>query len=121
MKQAIAIIAILAAGPAMAVPGGLIDSLALGSYICELPGDAAGPAGHRQDSEGFTVLSAGTYEAGGLRGTYLLTGDQLTMTSGPKNGQKFRRVSSNFLRRLGSDGKDSPLRCVRRVVNNSQD
>lgn len=119
MKQGLAIIAILAAGPALAVPGGMIDALSPGSYVCELPGDATGPAGRRQNGEGFTVLNAGTYEAGGLRGTYLLTGDLLTMTSGPKNGHKFRRLSDNFLRRLGPDGKESALRCVRRVVNNS--
>jgi uncharacterized cupin superfamily protein len=119
MKQALAIIAVLATGPALAVPGGMIDSLVPGTYICELPGDATGPAGHRQDSESFTVLNASTYETADGRGTYLLTGDRLSMTSGPKAGQKFRRLSANFLRKLEAGDKEGTLRCVRRVVNNS--
>ena len=44
--------------------------------------------------------------------------DDLVLTSGPKRGQKFHRISANFLRKLGPDGKDSDLRCVRRVINN---
>ena len=119
MKQALAIIAILATGPALAVPGGMIDSLVPGTYVCELPGDATGPAGLRQDAESFTVLNASTYESAGGRGTYLLTGDKLSMTSGPKAGQQFRRLSANFLRKLDAGGKEGPLRCVRRVVNNT--
>jgi hypothetical protein len=119
MKRALAAAAILATGPALAAPGGPIDSLAPGRYMCELPGDATGPAGLRQDEETFVVLNASSYEAPGGRGTYLVTGDTVTITSGPKNGDKFRRVSGNFLRKLGPDGQESALRCVRRVVNNS--
>jgi hypothetical protein len=120
MKRGLAIAAILAAGPALAAPGGPIDTLTPGRYVCELPGDASGPAGLRQDAESFRVLNASSYEtADGGRGTYLLTGDTVTITSGPKSGQKFRRLSGNFLRRIGPDGQDTALRCVRRVVNNS--
>ena len=40
------------------------------------------------------------------------------MTSGPRQGTRYRRVSENFLRKLNPDGSDSPLRCVRGVPNN---
>ncbi len=119
MKRALITIALLATGPALAAPGGPLDSLEPGRYVCELPGDAAGPAGVRQDNESFVVLNASSYETAAGRGTYLVTGDVVTITSGPKNSQKFRRLSDNFLRKLGPDGKDSTLRCVRRVVNNA--
>jgi uncharacterized cupin superfamily protein len=119
MKRGLVTIAILATGPALAAPGGPLDSLEPGRYVCEQPGDATGPAGLRQDDETFVVLNAGSYEALGGRGTYLVTGDVVTITSGPKNGQRFRRVTANFMRKLGADGKEGTLRCVRRVVNNS--
>ena len=119
MKLRLAIAISLLAGPAIAVPGGMIDSLTPGHYLCELPGDATGPAGLRQESESFTILNASTYSAPGGRGTYLLTGDRLAMTSGPKAGQKFVRLSDNFLRKLDAKGNETTLRCVRRVINNS--
>jgi uncharacterized cupin superfamily protein len=119
MKRALVTIALLATGPALAAPGGPITTLEPGRYVCELPGDATGPAGLRQDDESFVVLNATSYTAPGGRGTYLVTGDMVTITSGPKNGQQFRRISDNFLRRIGPDGQESVLRCVRRVVNNS--
>jgi hypothetical protein len=119
MKRELVTIALLATGPALAAPGGPLDTLEPGRYVCELPGDAAGPAGLRQDDETFVVLNASSYETAIGRGTYLVTGDVVTITSGPKNGQRFRRISTNFLRKIGADGRDSTLRCVRRVVNNS--
>ncbi len=64
-------------------------------------------------------LTVAKYYTPSGRGTYLLTGDLLVLTSGPKRGQKFRRVSDNFLRKLDAGGQDTPLRCVRKVVNNS--
>jgi hypothetical protein len=41
------------------------------------------------------------------------------MTSGPMQGQRYRKKSSNFLRLIAPDGSDSALRCVRQVQNNS--
>jgi hypothetical protein len=40
------------------------------------------------------------------------------MTSGPKAGEKFHRISDNFLRKLNADGTDGELRCIRMVTNN---
>jgi hypothetical protein len=104
---------------ALAVPGGPIDVLAPAAYQCEMPGDASGPAGYRVQAEDFTIVNSNTYYTDKGRGTYLLTGDLLVLTSGPKRGFKYNRISNNFLRKLGLDGKDSALRCVRRVLNNS--
>ena len=104
--------AALLAAPAAAVPGGEIDTLEIGRYTCELPGDALGPRGELQPAEDFAIVFGSSYRAQGVRGTYLLTGDAVVFTSGPRQGERYRRVSDGFLRRQNADGSDSPLRCV---------
>ena len=106
------------AGSASAAPGGPIDTLQLGDYSCELPGDALGPAGIRQPASDFTIVTASSYMAGGKRGTYLLTGNTLQLTSGPMKGVRFAKLSDNFLRMLDGAGMETSLRCVRQVINN---
>ena len=119
-SSALASLALLTvAAPALAVPGGPISQLSPGAYLCEQPGDAAGAVGLRVAEEDFTIVNANTYRAAAGRGTYLLTGNVLEMTSGPKNGQRFHRINNSFLRKLDASGTDTTLRCVRRVVNNS--
>jgi hypothetical protein len=118
MKRGLSILLVLAAGPALAAPGGAIGTMQRGHYVCELPGDATGLAGRRVPDSDFTITNASSYEAAGLSGTYLLTGDVLTMTSGPMQGQRYRKKSANFLRLIAPDGSDSALRCVRQVTNN---
>ena len=108
----------LLSSQAPAAPGGGLATLPLGTYMCELPGSALGAAGVRRPAEDFTVLHASTYDVGEDTGTYLLTGNLVQMTSGPRQGTRYRRVSENFLRKLNPDGSDSPLRCVRGVPNN---
>jgi hypothetical protein len=107
------------ASVAIAAPGGPIATLQLGAYVCELPGDATGAAGIRQPERDFAVLNASSYSSSGGRGTYLLTSNLVQMTSGPKKGERFIKLSSNFLRELDSAGNQTALRCVRQVVNNS--
>ncbi|MET1754884.1 hypothetical protein ABVV53_05335 [Novosphingobium sp. RD2P27] len=102
----------MAAAPPPAVPGGLIGTLPLGIYTCELPGDAGGPIRVAADEFDFTVVHGSSYRSGGDRGSYLLTGDLVTMTSGKLNGLKLHRISSGFLRRVEPDGTDGALRCV---------
>lgn len=114
MKHGLFLIAALLSGPTLAAPGGPIDTIHRGAYVCALPGDATGPAGNPVIEEGFDVISGSSYATVEGRGTYLLTGDTLVMTSGPKRGQKFNRLSNNFLRKLAHDGSESALRCVRR-------
>jgi len=119
LKYALPTALLVLSAAAFAVPGGPIDVLAPAAYQCEMPGDASGPAGYRVPGEDFTIVNSNTYYSGNGRGTYLLTGDLLVLTSGPKRGHKYTRISDNFLRKQGPDGKDTALRCVRRVLNNS--
>lgn len=119
MKRIGVLLSLLFAGSAAAAPGGPIDTIHRGEYHCEQPGDATGPAGYPVPEEGFEILSGSSYMTGKGGGAYLLTGDLLVMTSGPKRGQRFNRLSSNFLRKLAQDGTESTLRCVRRMRNNS--
>ena len=119
LRLTLPLLALAAGGAALeAAPGGPIDYLPLGDYICELPGDATGPAGIRQEQEDFSVHNGSRYSTPAGRGTYLLVGDTVTMTSGPKKGQQFRKLSNNFLRELDSAARETDLRCVRQVQNN---
>ena len=114
MKKIAALVLLAAAGAASAAPGGKIDSLSPGNYTCELPGDASGPTGFPQPDESFSIVNGSTYRNAVGRGTYLLTGDVLVMTAGPKRGQSFHRISDNFLRKRDAAGADTALRCVKR-------
>lgn len=114
MKRGLSLFGALVAAPALAAPGGPIDTVHRGTYTCSLPGDATGPANYPVAEEGFDVLNGSSYATPRGGGSYLLTGDRLVMTSGPKRGQKFNRLSSNFLRKLAPDGAETSLRCVRR-------
>ena len=116
MKRIACLIALLP-HPALAaeptpVPGGEIGTLEQGRYVCELPGDATGPAGRHVADADFTVISASNYRAKGRQGSYLLTGDRVTMTSGPHKGRRLHRLSRGFLREVDADGSDGLLRCV---------
>lgn len=119
MKSLAVMLGLLAAVPAFAAPGGPIDTIHRGDYYCELPGDATGLAGFVVPEEGFTITNGSSYATPQGGGSYLLTGDVLAITSGPKRGQRYNRLSDNFLRKLDKDGKESTLRCVRRTRNNS--
>lgn len=119
MKRLGIFLGMLVAGPALAAPGGPIDTIHRGEYHCELPGDATGPAGHPVPEERFEIISGSSYASAAGVGSYLLTGDILVMTSGPKRGQRFNRLSNNFLRKLAPDGTESQLRCVRQTRSNS--
>ena len=118
-QSRVAAIALLLAAPAAAAPGGEIATMPRGDYVCELPGDATGPAGKPVPEEDFTIVTASSYRAGGAMGSYLLTGDRLTMTGGLHRGKRYHRLSEGFVRLIGPDGQDSDLRCVRRKRNNS--
>lgn len=94
--------------------GGALGALPNGNYQCELPGDAAGRAGVRQPSRDFEITGASTYSKDGSRGTYLRRGNELRMTSGPMQGQRYAVMGSRLVRMLDSDGTPSRLRCIRR-------
>lgn len=108
-----AISACAASAPPPPVPGGRIDTLSMGSYTCELPGDAGGPSGTPMPEYDFRVVNASSYKAGGVRGSYLFTGDRVVMTGGKLKGLTLHRISIGFLRQIMDDGSDGPMRCVR--------
>ncbi|MEY4160904.1 MAG: hypothetical protein RLZZ136_1525 [Pseudomonadota bacterium] len=104
--------------PVHAAPGGVIATLPLGDFVCELPGNAEGPVGLRMPASDFTVLNASSYRTSSGQGTYLLTGDRLVMTAGPLRGSQYRAISPKFLRRLDGNSQDTRLRCILRMANN---
>ncbi len=116
--SAFAVLLAFAAVPAAAVPGGSIGTLEIGDYTCELPGDATGSAGKRVPYADFTIINSSSYRADGGKGTYLLLGDRVEMTSGPRRGLRYNRLSRGFLRLVGPDGLSSDLRCVLRRGSN---
>ena len=97
---------------APAAAQGAIGTVERGSYVCELPGDAAGKAGIEQPQRNFTIESASRYSSPQGEGTYLRRGDVLTLTSGPRKGETFSVFSTGRLRLL-EDGRPGRLRCVR--------
>lgn len=97
---------------APAVAQGSIGTMQQGRYVCELPGDAAGPRGIEQPELGFRIESDSRYSSAAGAGTYLRRGDRLTFTSGPRQGEEYAVISSATLRRL-ENGTPGRLRCIR--------
>ncbi|GFE74300.1 MULTISPECIES: hypothetical protein [Novosphingobium] len=104
----------LAAKPAPPpVPGGPIGTLDLGQYNCERDGTAGGPVGIRLPQYDFRAVTGSNYKTpDGVRGSYLMTGDQIIMTGGELKGTRMHRTSKGFLRHVGTDGLDNDIRCV---------
>lgn len=94
------------------VPGGRIGTLAIGRYSCELPGDAGGIGRKPVPEYDFRIVNSSSYKIDSIRGSYLYTGDHVTMTGGKLKGMKFHRVSTGFLRQVHENGEEGPLRCV---------
>jgi len=83
-----------------------------GTYNCELPGDAAAGVSVPQPERQLRIKSASRYIAPQGSGTYLRRGDIMTLTSGPRQGERYSVVSDNFIRQLEGD-QPGRLRCVR--------
>ncbi|MEP3421095.1 MAG: elongation factor P [Erythrobacter sp.] len=94
--------------------GGALRTMPHGTYQCALPGDAGGEAFIEVAEETFRIFTASRYESTTGAGTYILRGDELTFTRGPKKGQQFERVGDNQLRKLAAGGTRSDLLCTRR-------
>ena len=107
-------LAVAATGTASAAPGGRIGTLPLGSYECGLPGDATGEAWIEQEDRDFVLINGSSYRTAEGRGTYLLTGDDVTFTRGPMKGMRFVRETLNRLRKLEENGAAGKMRCIRR-------
>jgi hypothetical protein len=119
MKRVAALLFVCAASPAFAVGGGDVDTLEPGFYMCETADTVGVSRGNRQPEEDFSVVNASSYRKNGTIGSYLLTGDRLTMTSGPRDGERYRRISRGTLVRLDESGRETRLRCIVANRNNS--
>lgn len=104
---------LLASVQAVATPGGELGTLPRGNYQCGTPGLAGEQPVHLIPELDFKVVNGSSYERDGVRGTYLHTGDDVVFTSGMMRGERFQRISTNMIRKLGDDGQPSELRCVR--------
>ncbi|WP_298303077.1 elongation factor P [uncultured Erythrobacter sp.] len=93
--------------------GGMLRTMPHGVYECALSGDAGGSAYEVVATEGFRISTASRYTDDNGDGTYILRGNRLTFTAGPKNGQRFERVGQNQLRKVDVEGKRSELLCTR--------
>ncbi len=93
--------------------GGQLGTMPHGRYQCALPGDAQGQAVRVVESENFHIAQASSYKGASGGGIYLMRGKTLTFTRGPKRGERFRRVGSNQLQKVNTDGSLSKLICTR--------
>ncbi|WP_240310897.1 elongation factor P [Altererythrobacter sp. ZODW24] len=98
--------------PVAAAAQGKLDTLPRGTYGCELPGNAAGPAGVPVADAGFKIVNASSYTSPRGSGSYLRTGKTVEFTSGPMRGRKFRVQGRTLLRELDEDGSLGRMRCV---------
>ncbi|OJW69934.1 MAG: hypothetical protein BGO57_09970 [Sphingomonadales bacterium 63-6] len=102
-----------AASPALADDDGRISTLERGTYACELPGDASTSRGKPAPEEGFAITNGSAYFADGKTGTYLRVGDMVSMTSGPRKGNRYEVKGQRYLRKLDDKGEPTGLRCIR--------
>lgn len=102
-----------ASGSAQRPSGGPLQTLPHGTYQCALPGDAGSVAYQVVEAENFRISTASRYQNAQGSGTYILRGDALTFTSGPKRGEQFRQIGNVQLRKLSNDGAETNLRCTR--------
>jgi hypothetical protein len=92
---------------------GVLGILQHGTYQCALPGDAGGEAYRVEPAESFRIGTASSYVNDKGNGIYLLRGDEVVFTRGPKKDQRFLRLGDNTLRKLNADGSPSKLVCTR--------
>ncbi|MXP40843.1 elongation factor P [Altererythrobacter soli] len=111
MKRILSALALIPVASA-AQAQGPIATAQRGAYVCEMPGTAAGKAGYEQPERSFRIESASRYSAPQGGGTYLLRGDRIEFTSGPRKGEAYQVIRAGFLRAIGADGSPGRLRCV---------
>ena len=99
--------------PLLLCATGPLATLTLGRYICERPAEPGSQTAAIDAAASFAVTTASRYVAAdGTRGTYLLTGNEVEMTSGMLAGMRLVRLRESFLRVVGSDGAPGPTRCI---------
>lgn len=99
--------------------GGMLGILQHGDWQCALPGDAGGDAFVDVPSEAFRIGTASSYVSPAGTGIYLLRGDQVLFTRGPKKDERFVVIGENSLRKLNRDGTPTKMICTR-VGNGGQ-
>jgi len=92
---------------------GVLGILQHGTYQCALPGNAGSDAFRVKPAESFRIGTASSYVNDAGNGIYLLRGDELVFTRGPKKNQRFFRRGDNTLQKLNPDGTLSKLICTR--------
>ncbi|MDP5103894.1 MAG: elongation factor P [Erythrobacter sp.] len=98
-----------AAGPAQ----GVLGVLQHGNWECALPGDAGTTAFVVLPDESFRIGTASSYSSAAGTGIYLMRGNEVVFTRGPKKDQRFRRLGDNTLQKLNPDGSPSKIICTR--------
>ena len=114
IRRVLFLISLLACAsvPLGATPGPLA-TLTLGRYICERPAEPGSQTAVIDAAASFAVTTASRYVAAdGTRGTYLLTGNEVEMTSGMLAGTRLVRLRESFLRVVGTYGEPGPTRCI---------
>ncbi len=119
MKYLPTIAAIAAAGitqASLSAPASAQSRLAtlpMGQYQCALPGDATGVPFRVQEELSFRITGASSYRTETARGTYLLEGDTVTFTRGPRKDMKLKRMRTGLLQWVKEDGTLGRIRCSR--------
>ncbi|MXP32205.1 elongation factor P [Erythrobacter jejuensis] len=113
MPILVAAVCLAAPAPALSQSGAPLTTLPVGRYQCSLPGDAGGAAWVPIEELRFSIKNASRYLSPQGDGTYLMRGKELVFTRGPLKDQRFQRMGTSILRKIGVDGSLSRLRCVR--------
>jgi hypothetical protein len=103
---------LFAGGPAAAVDNGDVGTLEVGRYACEAPDPQDVERGELLPLTDFAIVNSSSYRAEGVVGSYLRIGDQVTFTSGRREGDRFRVIARASLQALTAQGQDSRMRCV---------
>lgn len=111
----IILLAALVLSPAIAhaADGNRLKTMPHGVYECAFPGDAGGPVWEPITEAGFVISHTSAYRTEEGRGTYLLKGKDLVITSGPKRGERYRRTGDAELKLIDDVGNLTGLICVK--------
>ena len=85
-----------------------------GVYECDAPINVGGMVmGSPQTGLFFGVTGPGAYrDFNGGRGAFSVSGNVLTMTSGPLRGTRYRREGATLFKPLNAQGQTGSIRCV---------
>jgi hypothetical protein len=102
-----------ASRPQGSAASGVLGILQHGDWECALPGDAGAAAYVPVPAEAFRIGTASSYVNPEGSGIYLLRGNEVIFTRGPKKDERFRVLGENTMQKLNADGSLSKLICTR--------